>query len=484
MKKILNFIDGKFCEPKSQKYLDNYNPSRGEVYSLVPNSDSQDVLLAVDAAAKAFPAWSSSSPEVRAGYLRKIANKINEQLNELALAESVDNGKPITVSKTVDIPRSARNFEFFADILSQFHGETFRSDASHFNTVEFSPLGVVSCISPWNLPLYLFTWKIAPALAAGNTVVAKPSELTPMTAFLLSEICASVGLPAGVLNIVHGLGTSVGEVMTTDPRIKAISFTGSTATGRTIAQKAATGFKKISLEMGGKNANIIFADANFEKTLATTVKSSFSNQGQICLCGSRIFIQKPIYEKFKAALVEKTLQLKLGDPMNEGIEQGALVSAAHRDKVKSFIKLAENSGAQRLTGDQEMKLPDHLKKGYFVSPTLLEGLSYKHEVNQEEIFGPVATLIPFETEEEVLHMANSTRYGLAASVWTRDLTKANRVAQKIEAGVVWVNTWMYRDLRTPFGGMKESGVGREGGIDALKFFSEVKNICVSTEESL
>ncbi|MEK6772859.1 MAG: aldehyde dehydrogenase [Bdellovibrionota bacterium] len=484
MKKILNFIDGKFCEPKSQKYLDNYNPSRGEVYSLVPNSDSQDVLSAIDAATKAFPAWSSSGPEVRAGYLRKIANKINEQLNELALAESIDNGKPITVSKTVDIPRSARNFEFFADILSQFRGETFRSDASHFNTVEFSPLGVVSCISPWNLPLYLFTWKIAPALAAGNTVVAKPSELTPMTAFLLSEICASVGLPAGVLNIVHGLGTSVGEVMTTDPRVKAISFTGSTATGRTIAQKAALGFKKISLEMGGKNANIIFADANFEKALSTTVRSSFSNQGQICLCGSRIFIQKSIYEKFKLALVEKTLQLKLGDPMDESIEQGALVSAAHRDKVQSFIKLAENSGAQRLTGGQEMTLSDNLKNGYFVSPTLLEGLSYEHEVNQEEIFGPVATLIPFETEEEVLRMANSTRYGLAASVWTQDLTKANRVAQKIEAGVVWVNTWMYRDLRTPFGGMKESGVGREGGVDALKFFSEVKNICVSTEESL
>ncbi len=484
MKKILNYINGQFCEPSSKKYLDNINPSRGEVYSLVPQSTSEDVTSAIDAAAKAFPLWSALTADVRADYLRKIAAEIRVNLNDLARAESIDNGKPITVSKTVDIPRSARNFEFFADAVTQLHGESFRSDQQHLNTVEYSPLGVVSCISPWNLPLYLFTWKIAPALAAGNTVVAKPSELTPMTAFMLSEICHRVGLPAGVLNIVHGLGPEVGPKMTTDPRVKAISFTGSTATGRAIAQNAAQSFKKVSLEMGGKNANVIFADAPWEKALATTVRSSFANQGQICLCGSRIFVEKSIYEKFKAALVEKVQQMKQGDPLQESTEQGAVVSSAHRDKVLSFIQLAEKSGARRLTGNKALNLAAELQKGFFIPPTLLEGLNSEHEVNQEEIFGPVATLIPFESEEDVLRMVNSTRYGLAASVWTQNLTRAHRIAQKIDAGIVWINTWMYRDLRTPFGGMKESGMGREGGIDALKFFSEVKNICLSTEENI
>lgn len=483
MKKILNYIDGQFVEPASGKFLDNYNPSRGEVYSLVPNSDSQDVLRALDAAEKAFPTWSATATEARVDYLRKIAVKIRENLNEFALAESIDNGKPITTSRTVDIPRSAKNFEFFADILTQFHGETFRTDSQHFNNVEYSPLGVVTCISPWNLPLYLFTWKIAPALAAGNTVVAKPSELTPMTAFMLAEVCAAVGLPKGVLNIIHGLGSSVGESMTTDRRVKAISFTGSTDTGRIIARKAAETFKKVSLEMGGKNANVIFADCDYDKALATTVRSSFANQGQICLCGSRIFIQKPIYEKFKKDFVEKTLKLRIGDPLDESTEQGAVVSAAHRDKVLSYVQLAESAGGKRLTGGQTVNLPSELKKGYFIPPTIFEGLSFEHKVNQEEVFGPFVTLIPFETEKEVISMVNSTRYGLAASVWSQDLSKAYQVAQKIETGIVWVNTWMFRDLRTPFGGMKESGVGREGGVEALKFFSETKNICVSTESS-
>ncbi len=415
--------------------------------------------------------------------MRKIAAKIRENLNEFALAESIDNGKPITTSRTVDIPRSAKNFEFFADMLTQFHGETFRTDNQHFNNVEYSPMGVVSCISPWNLPLYLFTWKIAPALAAGNTVVAKPSELTPMTAFMLAEVCAAVGLPKGVLNIIHGLGSSVGESMTTDRRIKAISFTGSTDTGRIIARKAAESFKKVSLEMGGKNANVIFADCDYEKTLATAVRSSFANQGQICLCGSRIFIQKPIYEKFKKDFVEKTLKLRMGDPLDESTEQGAVVSAPHRDKILSYIQMAEASGGKRLTGTQAVNLPSELKNGYFIPPTIFEGLSFEHNVNQEEVFGPFVTLIPFETEKEVISMVNSTRYGLAASVWSQDLTRAYQVAQKIESGIVWVNTWMFRDLRTPFGGMKESGVGREGGVEALKFFSETKNICVSTESS-
>jgi aminomuconate-semialdehyde/2-hydroxymuconate-6-semialdehyde dehydrogenase len=365
--------------------------------------------------------------------------------------------------------------------MTQFHGEAFQTDAKALNYVTYSPLGVVACISPWNLPLYLFTWKIAPALVAGNTVVAKPSELTPMTAFLLSEIAIEVGLPKGVLNIIHGRGSEVGSPLVNHPRVKAVSFTGSTATGRSIAQSTAGSFKKISLEMGGKNANIVFADCDFNQAVVTTLRSSFSNQGQICLCGSRIFIERTIYEKFKSALLEKTLELKQGDPLRPETEQGALVSADHQNKVLGFIEQAKQEQGKILCGGKKPALSGELAGGFYIQPTLIEGLSYESKVNQEEIFGPVATLTPFDTEDEVLKMVNSTKYGLAASVWTQDLKRGHRMAQKIESGIVWVNTWMSRDLRTPFGGVKESGVGREGGKHALEFMSEIKNICIGME---
>ena len=481
--KILNYIGGKFTEPSNKKYIDNYNPSLGTVYGQIPDSSSDDVNLAVAAAKKAFPMWSQLSAEERAKYLKNLAAGILQKLDLFVLAESTDNGKPISVSKTVDIPRSAKNFEFFADAITQFHGESFRSDKSTINYTDYSALGPVACISPWNLPLYLLSWKIAPALAVGNTVVAKPSELTPLTAFLLSQVADQIGLPPGVLNIVHGTGLSVGAPLVEHADIKAVSFTGSTTTGRSIAKAVAPQFKKVSLEMGGKNPNIIFADCDFEKALETTVRSSFANQGQICLCGSRIFVEKSIYEKFKNALLEKINKLKQGDPMLQETEQGAVVSKEHMEKVLSYIQLAKTEGGIILAGGKPAEMTGKLSKGYFIQPTLIEGLSHTCRTNQEEIFGPVATIMPFTSETEVLEMANSTKYGLACSIWTSNLNRAQKLAVKIESGIVWINTWMFRDLRTPFGGVKESGFGREGGTEALKFFSEVKNICIQSENT-
>ena len=479
MQKIFNYIDGKFTEPAAGKYLDNYEPARGQVYSLVPDSGALDVDRAVQAAAKAFPAWSKTPVAERSRLLNRIADLIHRDVELLARAESQDNGKPFSLAFNLDIPRSESNFRFFAAAITQFHGETFMSDQTALNYTEASPLGVVGCISPWNLPLYLLSWKIAPALAAGNTVVAKPSEITPMTAFLLAKIADEAGLPPGVLNIIHGLGPSVGEPLVTDSRVKAISFTGSTATGRRIASSTSANFKKVSLEMGGKNANIIFADADLDRALETTLRSSFANQGQICLCGSRILVEKKIYAEFRDRLVEKTKMLKVGDPSKMETDQGALVSKPHWEKVVACVKKAKDEGGKILCGGEVPKLAAEFEKGYYLSPTLIEGLRADAVTNQEEIFGPVATIMPFDTEEEALELANSTRYGLSATVWTQDVKRAHRVASRLEAGLVWVNTWMMRDLRTPFGGVKESGVGREGGQEALKFFTETKNICIS-----
>ena len=475
MEKILNYINGELVSGKQNKFLDNVNPATGQVYSLIPDSDSSDIEAAIDAAAKAFPAWSKLTVEERSNYLNLISQKILSQVDELAKAESIDNGKPFKLAQSLDIPRSAKNFRFFAETISSLHGESFRTNKDVINYTDYAPLGVVACISPWNLPLYSLTWKIAPALVAGNTVVAKPSEVTPMTAYLLSKICMEVGLPKGVLNIVHGLGPSVGAPLVSHKKVKAITFTGSTQTGRSIAVATAGQFKKLALEMGGKNANIIFADCDFEKTIETTIRSSFSNQGQICLCGSRIFIEKSIYEKFKIALVEKMKSLKQGDPLKADTDQGALVSEAHMQKVLRCIATAKEEGGKILIGGNRVD-----GAGFFVEPTLIEGLSYNSKTNQEEIFGPVAALIPFESEEELLKMVNSTNYGLSCSIWTNNINKAQRIADQVETGIVWVNTWMNRDLRTPFGGVKESGYGREGGLEALKFFSEVKNICIQT----
>lgn len=475
---IKNYINGQLIEPASKKYLDNYDPSRGKVYSYIPDSDEQDVERAVAAARAAFAAWSVMPKDHRAKILLRISSLIEQNLDRLALAESIDNGKPLKLAKTVDIPRAAANFHFYATGILHYAAASHAMEDAAINYTLRQPVGVAGCISPWNLPLYLFSWKIAPALAAGCTVVAKPSEVTPMTAYLLSELCIEAGLPAGVLNIVHGLGGKVGNAIVSHKDVPLISFTGGTKTGAHIASVAAPMFKKMSLELGGKNPNLIFADCDYDKMLATTLHSSFSNQGQICLCGSRIFVEKPLYEKFKKDFVEQTKKLAVGAPLDEKTRVGAVVSKPHMEKILSYIELAQKEGGKILCGGKQFNPGGEFGEGYYIEPTIIEGLPHDCRTNQEEIFGPVVTVMPFESEEEVLAYANSTIYGLASTVWTQDITRAHRVAQGIHAGIVWINCWLLRDLRTPFGGVKSSGVGREGGFEALEFFTEPKNVCI------
>lgn len=476
---ISNYIGGNICNPISEHYLNNFEPATGKVYSLIPDSDHNDVDVAVEAAQKAFPYWSSLTNESRSEWLMKLADKIEEQLEQFAEAESKDNGKPIALARMMDIPRAVSNFKFFAHAITQFHSESHHMEGVGLNYTLRQPIGIVGCISPWNLPIYLLTWKIAPALAAGNTVVAKPSEVTPHTAFLLSKVCQEINFPAGVLNFVHGLGPKVGEAICVHPEVKAISFTGGTSTGKRIASLAAPMFKKMSLELGGKNPNIIFADCNYEEMLTTSVRSSFANQGQICLCGSRIFVERPLYEKFKTDFVARVSKLQVGDPTEENTKTGALVSEAHMNKVLSYIELAKAEGGTIIAGGERVNLPGRCAEGWFIKPTVIEGLVYNCRTNQEEIFGPIVTIMPFDTEEEVLKYANSTDYGLAATLWTQNISRAHRMAEKLASGIVWINCWLVRDLRTPFGGVKNSGVGREGGMEALHFFTEAKNICIS-----
>jgi aminomuconate-semialdehyde/2-hydroxymuconate-6-semialdehyde dehydrogenase len=475
---IQNYIDGKLIPPNSGQYINNYNPSTGQVYSLIPDSDEADVQLAVDAAKKAFPLWSTMTAEKRAAVLIKLSELIQHHLERFAVAESIDNGKPVWLSRSVDIPRAVANFHFYATASMHLHNESFQTGTAAINYTLRTPVGIAGCISPWNLPLYLFSWKIAPALASGNCVIAKPSEITPMTAFMLSELAIEAGMPAGVLNIVHGLGPKVGSAIVSHKDIPVISFTGGTKTGEEISRVAAPMFKKLSLELGGKNPNIIFADCDFDKAVKTTVASSFSNQGEICLCGSRIFIERPLYEKFKSAFIEQVNALKVGDPLNDDNWLGAIVSKPHLEKILYYIDLAKQEGGKILAGGNQLVLDGIHTEGYYIQPTIIENLAYDCRTNQEEIFGPVVTLTPFDTEEEVLQYANSTTYGLAATVWTQHLTKAHRVAGALHNGIVWVNCWLLRDLRTPFGGVKNSGVGREGGFEALKFFTEEKNVCI------
>lgn len=478
MQYIKNYINGKLLDPISKKYLDNFCPSTGKVYSYIPDSDEHDVEIAYQAAQLAFISWSDTPKEKRANYLIEISRLIEKNLEKLALAESIDNGKPLKLAKTIDIPRAADNFHFYGTGILHYASHAHSMENSAINYTLRQPIGVAGCISPWNLPLYLFSWKIAPALAAGCTVVAKPSEVTPMTAFLLSEICIEAGLPPGVLNIVHGLGNKVGQAIVSHPDIPLISFTGGTSTGKTIASIAAPMFKKLSLELGGKNPNIIFADCDYEKMLSSTMRSSFSNQGQICLCGSRIFIERSIYEKFKLDFISKTKALLVGNPLDDKTNIGAIVSKEHQQKILSYIELAKTEGGKIICGGKVKIVDGDFAGGYFIEPTIIEGLKYNCRSNQEEIFGPVVSLTPFDSEEEVLMMANSTIYGLAGIVWTENLTRAHRLANNLKAGIVWVNCWLLRDLRTPFGGVKASGVGREGGFEGLDFFTEPKNVCI------
>jgi aminomuconate-semialdehyde/2-hydroxymuconate-6-semialdehyde dehydrogenase len=481
VKILAHYINGRLTEPVSAKYIDNIDPSTGQCYSKIPAGDSADVQLAVEAAETAFPAWSQRPAAERSAILVRLADLIHEHRETLAEAESMDNGKPRSLAAQMDIPRAEDNIRFFATAILHWNSEAHIMENRAINYTNRKPIGVVGCISPWNLPLYLFTWKIAPALAVGNCVVAKPSEITPMTAFLFSKLCIEAGLPAGVLNIVHGLGAEAGNALVNHPRVKAVSFTGGTATGAHIAAAVAPKFKKLSLELGGKNPTIIFDDCDYDKMMRTTLRAAFANQGQICLCGSRILVHDTIFERFVADFTAKVAAMKVGDPLLEETKTGAVVSEAHMNKILSYIELAKEEGGTVLCGGKRVFLEGRCANGYFIEPTVIVGLGPECRTNREEIFGPVVTIQPFKNEEHALELANATEYGLAASLWTGDVTRAHRFSARLDSGIVWVNTWLLRDLRTPFGGVKHSGVGREGGWEALRFFTEPQNVCIEIQ---
>ena len=477
--RLANLIDGRLQAPQDNRWLDIHEPATGAVFAQCPDSTDADVDAAVQAAQKAAPGWAATPSDERARLLHRLADLIEARLDEFAALESRDSGKPVALAKRLDIPRAVSNLRFFAAAIVAWDSESHAMESGAINYTLRRPLGVVGCISPWNLPLYLFTWKIAPALASGNAVVAKPSEITPCTAALLGELSIEAGFPPGVLNIVQGRGPSAGQAIVEHPAIKAVSFTGSTRTGASIAATAAPHFKKVSLELGGKNPAIVFADAELsDDNLDTIVRSGFANQGEICLCGSRLLVQRSIYETFRERYVAMVNALRIGDPQDANSDLGALVSREHFDKVMRCIEQAREEGGRILSGGEALTISGRCAEGWFVAPTVIDGLPNDTVTNQQEIFGPVVTLIPFDDEAEALAIANGTGYGLAASLWTTDLSRAHRMATQLEFGIVWINCWLLRDLRTPFGGSKQSGVGREGGVEALRFFTEPRNICI------
>ncbi len=479
MKTIFNYIDGKLVKPKKANYIDVFNPSRGKVYAKCPESSSSDLTLAIKSSKKALNSWKELSNEKRSKILFNIANEIEKKHKEFAIAETIDNGKPLNDSRSIDVPRAINNLRFYASAVINDSSESHSLPNNVINYTLRDPLGIVACISPWNYPLHLLTWKIAPALAIGNCVIAKPSEVTPMTAYLFSKVCIKVGLPKGVLNIVHGSGGNIGQEIVEHPDIKAVSFTGGTKTGKIISKTASSLLKKVSLELGGKNPIIVFDDCNYEEMLKTTIKSSFGNQGQICLCGERIFIQDSIYTKFKKDFVKEAKKLKIGDPLKSTTNQGSIVSKAHYHKILSYFNAVKDSGAKFIIGGRSKKVRGDCSDGWVIEPSIVEDLSRKTKCYKEEAFGPVVSLHKFKTRDEVIQLANETNYGLSASIWTSNLKTAHKVAQMIDFGIVWVNTWNLRDLRTPFGGMKDSGLGREGGKESIRFFSEPKNVCIN-----
>jgi aminomuconate-semialdehyde/2-hydroxymuconate-6-semialdehyde dehydrogenase len=473
---LRNYISGEFIDPETGEWLENFSPATGKIIALVPKSGQNDINMAVESAIQALPSWSALTNVDRANWLDKIADKLETKYEEIAELESKDTGKPISLAREVDAYRSVKNFRFFANIIRNLNEESYEMEDAT-NRVIYKPVGVGALITPWNLPLYLLSWKVAPAIGMGNTVVCKPSEMTPLTADLLMKTIDEIGLPKGVVNLVHGDGMGAGSPLVSHENISLVSFTGGTSTGSIVAKAAASSFKKLSLELGGKNASIIFDDCNLENTVKGVVRSGFLNQGQVCLCGSRILVQEKIYDEFVKKFVSEVQNMKIGDPSDENTKLGALISPEHLSKVEEYIKIAKDEGGTVLTGGYP-NLPKEFKNGNWISPTVIADLDVNSRCSTEEIFGPVVTIHKFSNEKEAIEIANNTRYGLAGSIWTNDIEKANRVAESIHTGMIWINTWLHRDLRVPFGGVKDSGVGREGGKWSLSFFSEAMNICI------